>query len=165
MTTGRRSNSTDATSLPSPPSFAATGAAAAEELKPRGCRRSDRSRRLAVVDDRDSMVGSGGRVRGPRRAAPQRWWYCGKGRSGGGRTLPKGLNRGLVGLCPSGPQARFSVLSLSLPLGFLFLFSPNFFIKNTLHLSKDTLHTRFGTSMIQIQHAYSFSPNSQTLNG
>jgi len=75
------------------------------------------------------------------------------------------LKRGLVGLCPSGPQARSSVLSLSLPLGFLFLFSPNFFIKNTLHLSKDTLHTRFGTSMIQIQHAYSFSPNSQTLNG
>jgi hypothetical protein len=53
MTTGRRSNSTDATILPSS-AFAAAGLAAAE-LKPRG-RCSDRRRRLAVAGDWGSMV-------------------------------------------------------------------------------------------------------------
>lgn len=114
MTTGRRSNSTEATSFPSSTPFVAAGAAAAEELKPRGCRSSERRKRLAVAGDRDNMMGSTGRVRGPRRN---------NGDEGslelaeGGRTLPKPWPRGPS---PYGPQARNSFASLTLFLSFSF---------------------------------------------
>jgi hypothetical protein len=68
ITTGRRSNSTDATSFPSAVSLDEDSTEEAEELKPRGSR-NDRRRRLTVAGNRDNMVAGGGRVRGWCRAA------------------------------------------------------------------------------------------------